>query len=400
MSRYLPYNPEQAYLVPPSVREELGEDHLALFIHRVVERMDLSGFEQAYSDEGGALYHPALLLKLWIYGYATNQTSARRLEQRVREELGLRYLAGGARPDNWALSRFRRQHARALNDACTQVLEMARKLGLGKLGVVAIDSTRIKAAASRDRIDTEQRLRNQRAKLRRQVRRWQKACDAADPETGAGLRVRVAELERKLEALPRRLERLRKSGQAKLSPRDPEARFLRERGGFILGYSPELAVNQEHLIVAHRLTQNATDNGSLVAMVDEVERRGGTPPEATLADSGFFSLSQLAKLEERGIDAYVPDSNLARELNTGQRARGIGRCRIQSPGLHRLRRKLRSRAGRARYRRRKALVEPVIGILKQQRGMRQFRTCGLEKAGAELSLAVLAYNLTRLRHLL
>ena len=400
MSRYLPYNPEQAYLVPPSVREELGEDHLALFIHRAVERMDLSGFEQAYSEQGGALYHPALLLKLWIYGYATNQTSARRLEQRVREELGLRYLAGGAHPDNWALSRFRRQHARALNDACTQVLEMARKLGLGTLGVVAIDSTRMKAAASRDRIDTEQRLRNQRAKLRRQVRRWQKACDAADPETGAGLRVRVAELERKLEALPRRLERLRKSGQAKLSQRDPEARFLRERDGFILGYSPQFAVNQEHLIVAHRLTQNATDNTSLVAMVDEVERRAGAPPETTLADSGFFSLSQLANLEQRGIDAYVPDSNLARELNTGQRARGIGRCRIQSPEMHRLRRKLRSPDGRARYRRRKALVEPVIGILKQQRGMRQFRTCGLQNAGAELSLAVLAYNLTRLRRLL
>ena len=400
MSRYLPYNPEQAYLVPPNVREELGEDHLALFIHRVVERMDLSGFEQAYSDEGGALYHPALMLKLWIYAYATNQTSARRLEQRVREDLGSRYLAGGAHPDNWALSRFRRQHARALNDACTQVLEMARKLGLGKLGVVAIDSTRVKAAASRDRIDTEQRLRNERAKLRRQVRHWQKACDAADPEGGAGLRVRVEELERKLQELPQRLERLRKSGQAKLSRRDAEARFLRERGGFILGYTAEVAVNAEHLIVAHRLTQNATDNASLVPIVEAVEQRCGTPPEAALADSGFFSLPQIAQLEQRGLDVYVPDSNLARELNTGQRARGVGCRQIRSRHLHRLRRKLRSPAGRARYRRRKALVEPVIGILKQQRGMRQFRTCGLARAGAELSLAVLAHNLNRLYRLL
>lgn len=398
MSRYLPYDPEQAYLLPPSVREELGEDHLALFIHRMVERMDLSGFEQAYGDEGGALYHPALMLKVWIYAYATNQTSGRRLEQRIREELGLRYLAGGARPDNWALSRFRRQHARALNDACTQVLEMARRLGLGKLGVVAIDSTRVKACASRDRIDTEQRLRNERSKLRRQVRRWQKACDAADPDSGAGLRVQVAELERRLEELPRRLERLRKSGQGKLSRRDPEARFLRERGGFVLGYTAEVAVNQEHLIVAHRLTQNPTDVYALGPMVEQVRQQCGSPPEAVLADAGFYSNENIAALERQAIDTYVPDPWMARELNLGRPVR-CGCARPRHPALRAMRRKLRSPEGRARYRRRKALVEPVLGTLKQQRGMRQFRTCGLANAGAELALAVLAHNLARLRTL-
>ncbi len=398
MARYLPYDPEQAYLLPPSVRDELGEDHLALFLHRAVERMDLSSFEQAYGEEGGALYHPALMLKVWIYAYATNQTSARRLEQRIREELGLRYLAGGARPDNWALSRFRRQHARALNDACTQVLEMARELGLGKLGMVAIDSTRVKACASRDRIDTEQRLRQERAQLRRQVRRWQKACDAADPDTGAGVRVAVAELGRRLEELPRRLVRLRKSGQAKLSRRDPEARFLRERGGFVLGYTAEIAVNQEHLIVAHRVTQNTTDVYALQPMVEEIRQQSGGLPKAVLADAGFYSNDNISALAEQGIDAYLPDPWMARELNLGRRAR-CGRARPSHPALLAMRRKLRSRTGRARYRRRKALVEPVLGILKQQRGMRQLRTCGLENAGAELSLAVLAHNLVRLRTL-
>src|SRR6266849_1216502 len=169
MSRFLPYSPDQAYLLPPSVKDELGEDHLSIFLHRVVERLDMGEFENAYSDEGGELYAPALMLKVWLYAYALGMTSARRLEQRIREDLGLRYLAGGQQPDNWALSAFRRQHGRGLNDAFTQALEMARELGMGRLGTVAIDSTRIRANASRERIDTQQRLRHERAKLRRQI---------------------------------------------------------------------------------------------------------------------------------------------------------------------------------------------------------------------------------------
>src|SRR6202158_6391725 len=186
MSRFLAYAPEQAYLLPPTVRDELGAEHLCFFIRRVVAHLDLSGFEQAYSAEGGELYHPAMMLSVWLYAYAVGMTSARRLEQRVVEDLALRYLAGGAKPDNWALSAFRRRHGRALNDTFTQVWEMARKLGMGRLGMVAIDSTRIRAHASRDRIDTEQRLRNERAKIRRQIRSWQQAWDASDPEQGAG----------------------------------------------------------------------------------------------------------------------------------------------------------------------------------------------------------------------
>src|SRR5580658_4700557 len=128
--RYKPYNPDQAYLLPPSVKDVLGEDHLAFFVHRVVEGLDLEGFTRAYGEEGGALYAPELMLKVWMYAYALGVTSARRLEQRIREDLVFRYLAGGAMPDNWALSVFRRRHARGINNVFTQVLELARKLGL------------------------------------------------------------------------------------------------------------------------------------------------------------------------------------------------------------------------------------------------------------------------------
>ncbi len=394
MTRFLPYNPEQAYLVPPSVKDELGADHLCFFVHAVVERLDLSAFAAAYSAEGGALYHPALLLKLWLYGYAVGLTSGRRLEQRTKEDLALRYLAGGARPDQWALSAFRRRHARGLNDVFTQVLEAARAQGMARVGRVAIDSTRIRAAASRDRIDTQQRLRHERAKLRRQVRRWQKACDAADPDERGGLQVQRAQAEKVLEEMPRRLERLRKSGQAKLSRRDPDARFLRERSGFALGYTAEVAVSDDHFIVAQRVTQNACDQAALLPMVEEVERQCGSPPAQTLADAGFFSLANITELARRGLDAYVPDSNLARELNTGQKCPAHNRPRhaVQQ----RMRQKLRSPAGRAVYARRKAVVEPVLGVLKQQRGMRQFRTRGLAGVAVEFTLAALAYNLSHL----
>ncbi len=144
MTRFQAYNPDQAYLLPPNVKDILGENHLAFFIHRVVERLDVEEFERAYSEEGGALYAPTLMLKVWLYGYALGMTSGRRLEQRVREDLAFRYLAGGETPDDWALSAFRRRHGRALNDVFTQVLEMARGLGMGQLGHVAIDSTRVK----------------------------------------------------------------------------------------------------------------------------------------------------------------------------------------------------------------------------------------------------------------
>ena len=395
MSRFKVYSPDQAYLLPPSVRDELGSDHLCFFIRGVTERLDMSVFEQSYSAEGGELYSPELMLGVWLYAYALGITSARQVERKLVEDLAFRYLAGGARVDNWALSAFRRRHSRALNDAFTQVLEWAQARGMVKLGRVAIDSTRIQASASKDKVDTEQALRDTRARLRRQVRVWQKAADQDDQEPG-GLEVAIGELNRALAGMPHRLERLKKSGLKKLSRTDEDARFLRQRGDkFVLGYSAEIAVSDDHLIVAQRVTQNATDNASLIPVLDQTGQRCGRPPDAVLADSGFFSIDNLSQLEQRNIDAYVPDSNMARALNLGTRCR----TRACHPAHRRMRAKLRSPAGQAAYARRKAIVEPVFGVLKQQRGIRQFRTRGLNSVANEFTLATLAFNLTRLHAL-
>ena len=392
MSRFKVYSPEQAYLLPPSVRDELGSGHLCFFVREVIERLDMSVFENSYSAEGGELYAPQLMLGVWLYAYALGITSGRQVERRLVEDLGFRYLAAGERVDNWALSAFRRRHSLALNDAFTQVLEWARGKGMAKLGRMAVDSSRVAANASKDRVDSEQALRDTRARLRRQVRAWQKAADRDDQEPG-GLEVAIGELNQALAEMPRRLERLQKSGLKKLSRTDEDARFLRQRGDkFVLGYSAEIAVSDDHLIVAQRVTQNATDNASLEPMVDQVEQRCGAPPEQTLADSGFFSIDNLEKMEQRNIDAYVPDSNMARALNLGTRCR----ARACAPAHRRMRAKLRSPAGQAAYARRKAVVEPVFGVLKQQRGMRQFRTRGLNQVGNEFTLATLAFNIIRL----
>ena len=395
--KFLPYNPEQAYLLPPSVREVLGEDHICFFVHQVVERLELSAFEQGYVEEGRPAYHPALLLKVWLYAYALGVTLARRLEQRVREDLAFRYLAAGAGPDFWTLNQFRTRHARALNDLFTQVVELARSLGMGRLGHVAMDSTRVAANASQDRVETVAKLRAERAKIRRQIRRWQKQCDAQSCDEAAGQQLsgkQMAALEKRLEEIPRCLERLRKSGLKRRSETDPDSRFLRARKGFTLGYTAEVAVSEDHLIVEQRVGQNATDNATLVPLVETVERRCRERPQKVSADSGFFCLEAIVELVRRGLDVYVPDSNLARELNRGQRAPGAPA--VRHPEHRRMRRKLRDPAGRAVYQRRKAIVEPGIGVLKEQRGMRQFRRRGLGKVAVEFALAATAFNLTRL----
>ena len=395
MGKFLDYNPDQAYLLPPSVRDVLGEGHLCFFLRRVVAKLNLNAFRDEYGVEGGQAYAPEMLISVWLYAYALGVTASRRLEQRIREDLAFRYLAGGAAPDHWTLNDFRRRHGKGLNDLFTHVVELARASGMGRLGHVAIDSTRIAANASRDRIDTEPALRQARARIRREIRRWQKQCDAEDPNEGAGNEVSreaLARWEQQGEEIPARLERLQKSGLKKLSRTDPDSRFLRQRDGFTLGYTGTLAVSEDHLIVGQCVTQETNDNGLLLPMVDQVEQRCGSKVQRVSADSGFFSVENLQALEERHIDGYVPDSNLARYLNRG----GPLRTRASDPAHHRMRRKLRDPAGRATYTKRKAIIEPVYGVLKEQRGMRRFRKRGLAKVAVEWALATTAYNLTRM----
>jgi transposase len=394
--KFLPYDPDQAYLLPPSVKEVLGEEHLCFFVHQVVERLDLRAMEAVYGEEGQRPYAPVMMVKVWLYAYALGITSSRRLEQRIKEDLAFRYLAGGTAPDYWTLNDFRRRHRRALNDVFTQVVELARGMGMGKLGHVAIDTTRVAANASRHRVDTVKKLREERAKVRRQIRHWQQACDATDPDEAPGMQVAepvVRALAERLQEIPQRLQELRKTGRARHSRTDPDSRFLKQTRGFTLGYTVAMAMTEDHVIVEQRTGQESSDNELLLPMVEGVKQRCGEWPQQVSGDSGFYSDENLEGLEARGIDGYVPDPYAARELNLGKRGR---RRRWQNPAHQRMAKKLRTRQGRVTYGRRKTLAEPVFGVLKQQRGLRQFRLRGLEKVAVEVTLAATAFNLTRM----
>lgn len=396
--KFLPYEPDQAWLLPPSVKDVLGEDHLCFFVHEVVEKLDLSALVEAYSEEGQRPYAPALMVKVWFYAYCLQTTSSRRLEQRIREDLAFRYLAGGQSPDYWTLNDFRTRHRRALNDLFVQVLEVARSMGMVRLGHVAIDSTRVRANASRRRTETLEELRQRLAALRRLIRRWQQQCAAAEHDEEPGTKVKPnfrQMLEQQLAETQEKLEKAEKLGAQQVSNTDEDSRFLHQSQGqrFVLGYTLDLAVSDDHFIVAERATQAVDDSQSLLPMVDQVMENCGEWPAQASADSAFFSVENLTGLETRGIVGFVPDAHLAGELQ-GHREP------LKSPGATpehcRMRTRLRSAEGKQRYQRRQALVEPVFGVLKEQRGMRGVRLRGLSKVRTEIALACTAFNLTRM----
>jgi hypothetical protein len=249
----------------------------------------------------------------------------------------------------------------------------------------------VKGSASTDRLLWRKKVEKE---LRKKVEHWQRNLED-DPDRGPGMCVGSEQMEK----LREQLQRFQESGEEKLSTTDPDARFVRDGKRFVLGYTGEIAVSADHFIVAQRVTQNRSDNASLVPMMDEVKRQGGQRTRRVLADCGFFSGANVREMEQRGIETYVPDPNMAHELRTGERASRIGRVKLNDPQLLRARRRMRSAAGRGWYKKRKALVEPVFGTLKQQRGMRQFERRGLAAVAVEWTLAAIAYNVTHYHNL-
>src|SRR5438477_175347 len=394
MTRFRTYSPEQAYLLPPSVKEVLPSGHLCFFLQQVVAKLDLERFEQEYSDEGGQLYHPALMLSVWMYAYATGITSGRALERRIGEDLALRYLAGGAQPDHWGLSAFRRRHPRAINDVFVQVLEFVRDQGFGKLGDVAVDGTAVAANNSKGRVDSADRLRRQRTRYRQQVREWQKRCNAEDnPVAEAYAQEQMEKAQKRLETIPGRLQKLEKSGRKRLPQTDPDAQVLTKRGKTVVGYQAQIAVSEDHFIVGQQITQAVAENDSLLPMVEQVKHNCGETPQKVLGDAGLYSNDNAQTLKKNGMDAYIPDSNLAAVLNHGGRVKGRAKAAV----MKEMRAKFRTTEGRRMYAKRRATVEGPFGTLKVSRHMAQFRLRGLIKVGVEFALGVVGYNLTRLQ---
>ena len=396
--KFLPYKPDQAWLLPPSVKDVLEADPLCFFVDDIVGKLDLSAFVANYSDEGQRPYAPQLRVKVWLYAYCLQMTSSRRLEQRLKEDLGFRYLAGGQAPDHCTLNNFRTRPQKALHQLFVQVLEVGRGMGRGRLGQVAVDSTGVRANASQRRTESVQELRQRLAATYRMIRRWQRQWAEAEHDEDPGTKVRPHYRPMLAPQWAETQEKLKKAQELRarqVSNTDADSRFLYQSGGqgFVLGYTLDLAVSDDHGMVAQGTTQAVDDSPSLLPLLDKVRETCGEWPVEARADSGFFSVDNLVGLETRGLRGLVPDPHRSGELQ-GHRPP------VQSPGARpehcRRRARRRSAAGKKRYGRRQALVEPVFGVLKEQRGLRGVRLRGLSKVRTELALACTAFNLTRM----
>jgi transposase len=433
---FRPWEPEQAWLFPPTVLELVPEGHAAHFVRDVVRHeLDLGAIYAAYDEvRGYPPYHPGMMVALLLYAYTRGIRSSRKIEQACEERVDFMAVTGMQRPDHDTINEFRRRHLSALSALFCQVLELCEQAGLVKLGHVALDGTKIQANASKHRAMSYGRMEETQQRLRAEVAEWLKEAEAIDEEEdakyGKGKRgdelpewvkskvlrhERIQAAKEALEAEAReKAEAERKarppeasstSGQPPTKPpgqpddkaqrnfTDPESRVLKTRDGYVQGYNAQAAVDAEsQVIVAREVGAQQNDVERLAPMVDQIRENTGRAPRELSADAGYLSEANLRGLHRRRICAYVA---------TGRQKHGTasaaGRAdRHKGPWACAMRTKLRRAGHRSRYRLRKQTVEPVFGQMKECRGFRRFLLRGLEKVRGEWSLACIAHNLLKL----
>ena len=423
---YRDYEPDQMFLLPPSLREWLPEDHLAYFVSDLVDDLDLSEIEAVYEDEerGQPPYHPRMMVKVLIYAYCTGVFASRRIEKRLVEDVGFRMLAAGNTPNFRTLSDFRKLHRNAVQGVFEQVLRLALKAGAMKLGRVAIDGSKVKANASKHKAMSYGRMKDKELELREEIRRLLSEADRQDEaedrrygKDGTGeelpeeLRRRESRLERIRQAKRALEEEARKkaqeAGKEETKPEDkqqynftdPQSRIMKGSDGFVQGYNCQIAVEENfQLIVGQAVTQEANDKKQLEPMVEAIEEQAGQKPEAILADSGYGSEENFKYLRRRHIDGYVATE---RQKHGEQRlVCKRGPLPKGANAVERMKRKLQTQVGRRIYAMRKAIVEPVFGQIKQVRGFRQFLLRGLEKVQMEWALVCLTHNVLKLHRII
>lgn len=429
---------DEAQLLPPSVQDYVPKDHLSrLIVSLVRESLDLSEITGSYrSGLGQPPFDPRMMTGLLLHGYASGIYSSRRIAKAAVERADFMMIVAGDAPDFRTISEFRKRHLKALAGLFVQVLKLAEKAGLVKLGHVALDGTKIKANASKHKAMSYERMKKREAELEAEVERWLKAAEAADAEEDrlygdkrgdempdwvadkqkrlAKIREAKAELEaeakaaaeeerrRRAQAEEQRIaEGRKKSGKTSAPPSeepdgkaqrnftDPESRILKTKDGYIQGFNAQAAVDGTvQIIVAHSLTPSTSDQDQLVPLVDQIEQNLGRKPKEASADAGYCSEASLAALADREIAAYVATGRAKHPADVKRK--------ITGPLTQAMRDKLRRAGWRSRYRLRKQIVEPVFGQIKQARGFRQFLLRGIEKVTAEWALICTAHNLTKL----
>jgi transposase len=431
---YLPYEPQQQRLLPDALQDWLPEGHLAYFISDSVDSLNLSAFHARYAKGGprNQPFHPAMMVKVLIYGYATGTFSSRKLAAKLHEDVALRVLAAENYPAHRTLSDFRALHLQELSDLFVQVVRLARECGLVKLGTVAVDGTKLKANASRHKAMSYERMLKAEAELKEQIDGLLNRAKALDdleknePEvdipseikrradrlaaiTAAKLRLEQRQQEADIargrcpddQRKPRDKDGRPKGGRykrdfgipedsAQESFTDTDSRIMkRTSGGYDYSYNAHTAVDEAaQIVVAAELTNNAADSDRLPVLQGAVKANLGYDADQMLADAGFRSEAVFEQLKDSPSELIVA---LGRE---GKLAVSIDA--EQYPHTAAMQAKLKTPQGQAAYRKRKWIVEAPNGWIKSVLGFRQFSLRGLEKVKAEFKLVCLALNLRRM----
>jgi transposase len=423
---YRPYVPEQDLLLPPSLRDWLPENHLAYFVSDLIDQLDLSAITTVYEDEerGYPPYHPVMLTKVLVYAYCVGVFSSRKIQRRLVEDVAFRVLAAGNEPDFRTIADFRKTHLPALTGFFEQVLRLARELGTPRVGRVALDGSKVKANASKHKAMSYGRMREKQRQLRDEVAQLLAQAEAVDAAEDAefGPDRHGDELPAELQRRESRLKRIREAKRAlearakeeaaakgqpaagvKPDPKaqynftDPESRIMKGPDGFVQAYNVQAAVDDLQFIVGQAVTQETNDKKQLMPMITTIEGQSGDTPTRLLADAGYCSDENLAAIADTTIDAYISTRKQKHSEQLGPCPRGP--LPKTATFIDRMARKLHTKAGAAIYAARKAIVEPVIGQIKQARGFRQFSLRGLEKVQGEWSLVCTTHNILKLYRL-
>ena len=457
------FDPDQILLLPPSLDEWLPDGHLARFVAELVgEALDLSALYGDYTEvRGYPPYDPRLMLRLLIYGYMSGVRSSRAIERKCVDDVGFRWLAADQAPDFRSIARFRRRHLDALAGLFLQSLRLAQRLGMVKMGRVALDGTKLQANASRHKAMSHSRLVAKEEQVEAEVAGLEavvaalladaEAIDTAE-DTRYGVDGKDTDLPAELDRREKRLARLQAAraqieaeaaekarahaedkerrrqqrggegdeqkvtdaGQAaadtaKPKPKaqanftDPESRIMKNStGAYVQAYNAQAVVDDAHqVITAADITDCASDCPSYTPMLDQSAANTGTHPKQAVVDAGYCSEDNLdaaaARHEEHGTDTFMATGRLHHDEQIPPAPRG--RIPTDATPKQRMARKLRTKPGKAAYRRRKAIVEPVFGQIITCQNGRRLLLRGETGARGEWQLLTACHNLLKVfRH--
>jgi transposase len=433
------------------LEEALPADHLARFVVEIIGQLDLSKIYGQYAPKGGVAIAPEILLGLLFYGYATGTFSSRKIEIASYENIPMRYIAGGQHPDHDTIAHFRKTFLVQIKELFVQILVVAEAAGVLKLGNISLDGSKIHADASKSHAVSYKRLIELERRLQSEVNEIFELSERAEQgeiELPDGLvlqdeidirqerltnlskakavlaerakeryEAEKAEYEAKVKEREEKVKKHRHKPRGRTpqppqeqGPRDkdqynftdPESRIMKNatNQGYDQHYNVQVATDQESLlIVAHTLSNHPNDKQEAVPTLEALSPEVGKP-DAVALDNGYFSEDNIQACQMRGIEPYIATGREPHHLDwhTFFAEQQQEPAEDASPKL-RMAYKLRTEIGRAIYRLRKCTVEPVIGIIKEVLGFRQFSLRGINAAAGEWCLVCLAFNLKRMHTL-